>query len=68
LANRAADWRRLKALVLDSASFPITRRMYNRVLDEFVEWFGQEPRPGFTDVTVNAWRGALGKLVRSLLR
>ena len=29
LANRAADWRRLKALVLDSVSSPITRRVYN---------------------------------------
>ena len=29
LADRAADWRRLKALVLDSVSSPITRRVYN---------------------------------------
>ena len=29
LANRAADWSRLKALVLDSVSSPITRRVYN---------------------------------------
>ena len=33
LANRAADWSRLKALVLDSVSSPITRRMYNLGLD-----------------------------------
>ena len=59
LANRAADWRRLKALVLDSVSSPITRRVYNLALDEFIEWFGLEPRPGFTKATVNAWRGAL---------
>jgi site-specific recombinase XerD len=59
LANRAADWGRLKALVLDSVSSPITRRVYNLALDEFIEWFGQEPRPGFTKATVNAWRGAL---------
>jgi site-specific recombinase XerD len=59
LANRAADWRKLKALVLDSVSSPITRRVYNLGLDEFVEWFEQEPRPGFTKATVNAWRGAL---------
>jgi integrase len=59
LANRAADWRRLKALVLDSVSSPITRRVYNLALDEFIEWFGFEPRPGFTKATVNAWRGAL---------
>lgn len=59
LANRAADWQRLKALVLDSVSSPITRRVYNLALDEFIAWFGQEPRPGFTKATVNAWRGAL---------
>ena len=59
LANRAADWRRLKALVLDSVFSPITRRVYNLGLDEFIEWYGREPRPGFTKATVNAWRGAL---------
>jgi site-specific recombinase XerD len=59
LANRAADWRRLKALVLDSVSSPITGRVYNLALAEFIEWFGQEPRSGFTKATVNAWRGTL---------
>ena len=59
LAKRAADWRRLKALVLDSVSSPITRRVYNLALDEFIEWFGLESRPGFTKATVNAWRIAL---------
>jgi len=28
-------------------------------LDEFFEWFGREPRPGFTKATVSAWRVAL---------
>ena len=59
LAHRAADWRRLKALVLDSVSSPITKRVYNHALDEFFEWFVQEPRPGFTKATVAAWRVAL---------
>ena len=59
LANRAADWHRLKALVLDSVSSPITRRVYNLGLDEFFAWYGQEPRPGFTKATVSAWRVAL---------
>ena len=58
LANRAAHWQRLKALVLDSVSSPITRRVYNLGLDEFIAWYGQEPRPGFTKATVNAWRAA----------
>ena len=56
---RTKHWQKLKALVLDSVSSPITRRVYNLGLDEFFEWFGQEPRPGFTKATVSAWRVAL---------
>jgi PhnB protein len=59
LANRAADWRRLKMLVLDSVSSPITKRVYNLGLDEFFDWFGKESRQGFTKATVSAWRVAL---------
>ena len=44
LANRAADWQRVKALVLDSVSSPITKRVYNLGLDEFFAWYGQEAR------------------------
>ena len=43
IANRATDWRRLKALVLDSVSSPITKRVYNLGLDEFFAWYGEEP-------------------------
>src|ERR1035441_7550590 len=53
------QWQKLKTLVLDSVSSPITKRVYNHALDEFFEWFGQEPRPGFTKATVAAWRVAL---------
>jgi integrase len=59
VAPKANEWRRLKALVLDSVSSPITRRVYNLGLDEFFEWYGREPRPGFTKATVAAWRVAL---------
>jgi len=53
-------WQKLKALVLDSVSSPITRRVYNLGLDEFFAWLSiQEPRPGFTKATVSAWRVAL---------
>jgi len=48
VVERPAEWKRLKALVLDSVSSPITRRVYNMVLDEFMDWFKQAPRPGFT--------------------
>ena len=54
------QWSRLKALVLDSVSSPITKRVYNLGLDEFFAWLSiQEPRPGFTKATVSAWRVAL---------
>ena len=53
------QWHKLKTLVLDSVSSPITRRVYNLGLDEFIEWFGREPRPGFTKATVSAWRVTL---------
>jgi site-specific recombinase XerC len=53
------QWSRLKALVLDSVSSPITRRVYHLGLDEFFAWYGQEPRAGFTKATVAAWRVAL---------
>ena len=59
VVEKAPEWKRLKALVLDSVSSPITRRVYNMALDEFVAWFRREPRPGFSKATVNAWRVSL---------
>jgi hypothetical protein len=59
VVEKGADWHRLKSLVLDSVSSPITKRVYNLGLDEFFEWYGQEPRSGFTKATVAAWRVAL---------
>src|ERR1035437_5779571 len=56
---KTTEWQRLKALVLDSVSSPITKRVYNLGLDEFIAWYGQEPRPGFTKATVSAWRVSL---------
>jgi site-specific recombinase XerD len=56
---QANEFHRLKALVLDSVSSPITKRVYNLGLDEFIAWFGQEARPGFTKAAVNAWRVTL---------
>src|ERR1022692_1228763 len=53
------EFHRLKALVLDSVSSPITKRVYNLGLDEFIAWFGEEARPGFTKAAVNAWRVTL---------
>jgi site-specific recombinase XerD len=53
-------WHRLKALVLDSVSSPITKRVYSMALDEFLAWCRQEPRPGgFCKATVSSWRASL---------
>src|SRR5579871_5858258 len=57
--QKIAGWQKLKALVLDSVSSPITKRAYNMALDEFYTWFQQAPRPGFTKATVSAWRVSL---------
>jgi site-specific recombinase XerD len=59
VVDKSGDWRRLKSLVLDSVSSPITKRVYNLGLDEFFAWYAQELRPGFTKATVAAWRVAL---------
>ena len=57
--QKIAGWEKLKTLVLDSVSSPITKRVYNMALDEFLAWFRQAPRPGFTKATVSAWRVSL---------
>ena len=60
VAEKVAQWQKLKALVLDSVSSPITKRAYSMALDEFLMWFRQEPRPGgFCKATVSAWRASL---------
>ena len=45
--------------MLDSVSSPITKRVYNMALNEFLAWFQQAPRAGFTKATVSAWRVSL---------
>jgi len=59
VVDKAGESRRMKSLVLDSVSSPITKRVYNMALDEFFGWYAQEPRPGFTKATVSAWRVTL---------
>jgi len=59
LAKHASGWQRLKAIVLNSVSSPITRRVYNIALDEFLTWFDERSRPGFTKATVNDWKASL---------
>jgi hypothetical protein len=57
--QKIAGWEKLKMLVLDSVSSPITKRVYKMALDEFMGWFQEAPRPGFTKATVSAWRVSL---------
>ena len=57
--EKIAQWQKLKTLVLDSVSSPITKRVYNMALDEFYGRFQQASRPGFTKATVSAWRVSL---------
>jgi hypothetical protein len=57
--QKIAGWEKLKTLVLDRVSSPITKRVYNILLPEFLAWFQQVPRPGFTKATVSAWRVSL---------
>ena len=59
VVEKIAQWQRLKTLVLDSVSSPITKRVYNMALDEFYSWFQQASRFGFTKATVSAWRVSL---------
>ena len=60
VVEKIAQWQKLKTLVLDSVSSPITKRVYSMALDEFLAWFRQEPRPeGFCKATVSAWRVSL---------
>ena len=54
--QKIAGWEKPKTLVLDSVSSPITKRVYNMALDEFLAWFQHAPRPGFTKATVSACR------------
>ena len=58
VVDKGADWRRLKALMLDSATRRL-QRVYNLGLNEILRWYGQEPRPGFATATVAAWRVGL---------
>ena len=51
VVEKLANWEKLKTLVLDSVSSPITRRVYDMALEELLAWFQQAPRPGFTKIS-----------------
>jgi hypothetical protein len=41
VVEKIPGWEKLKALVLDSVSSPITKRVYNMALDEFLPGGGR---------------------------
>jgi hypothetical protein len=45
VANRASELAQIETLVLDSVSSPITRRVYNLGLDEFIAWLQSRRGP-----------------------
>src|SRR3981189_1023011 len=57
--KKLAEWDRLKSLVLDSVSSPITRCVYNMALNEFMSWYTQAQRPGFSKGPGSAWLASL---------
>jgi hypothetical protein len=54
VVEKIAGWEKLKTLVLDSVSSPITKRVYNMALDEFLAWSRQAPRPDSPSVLPHA--------------
>ena len=42
VVDQGEDWHRLKSLVLDSVSSPITKRVYNLGLNESLTWYGPD--------------------------
>jgi hypothetical protein len=59
IVGKIPEWQKVKALVLDSVSSPITRRVY-MALNEFMAWFKLVSRPGFSRAMVSAWRASMG--------
>jgi site-specific recombinase XerD len=64
LSPRSADvFAPITALVLDSVSSPLTRKMYGKALTDFLEWWrGQAERPSFDRATVQRYRTHLESL------
>jgi site-specific recombinase XerD len=50
---------RVKQLVLDAVSSPLTRLMYGHAIEEFFRWWEDEGRPAFVRATVQKYRAQL---------
>ncbi len=53
------DWYAIVDLVTQSVDSPHSKRAYSRALLDFLEWYDDNDRPGFSKATVNAYREAL---------
>src|SRR5690242_21087692 len=65
VAPRTMDWHRLKSLVLDSVSSPITRRVYNLGLDEFFFSSSYATAAGVPRIAPHDLRRSCAKLCRA---
>src|SRR5215831_9879600 len=50
---------RVKQLVLDAVSSPLTRIMYGHAIDDFFHWWEEAGRPPFIRATVQKYRARL---------
>lgn len=54
-----SDWYEIVDLVTQSVDSPHSKRAYSRALIQFLDWYEQRGRPGFTKATVSAYREQL---------
>jgi integrase/recombinase XerD len=62
---RYDDWYAIIDLVTQSVDSPHSKRAYSRALLDFLDWYEQNDRPGFTKAVVNAYREHLLKQEKS---
>jgi site-specific recombinase XerD len=53
------DWYAIIDLVTQSVDSPHSKRAYSRALIDFLEWYEQNGRPGFTKANINAYRESM---------
>lgn len=50
------DWYAIIDLVTQSVDSPHSKRAYSRALIDFLDWYDQHGRPGFSNATIHAYR------------
>jgi hypothetical protein len=50
------NWYAIIDLVTQSVDSPHSKRAYSRALIDFLDWYEQHGRPGFTKASINAYR------------